>query len=372
MCRQEIRSILRTNIDVEHPELATAANRPVQKPRSRCSRQQFPGVFVPIMPVPFYESEDETGLTSDDNMEDTRENLITFGSPRHNQLTTVIEFAQSLAGQRLFERELQNMRSLDPQEEEEERPSKADKDDDEEEEEDEDDDDDSPESASSDSDEEKPTTETKGDGKRIRASAKELSVTLPRISFFKKGKVCKEAEEKEKTEDVKPSNGESATTSGSTMPQSDPIPVTSTPVMPIKSNKKREKFDSGVGDEIENGKGPSSEDSDQGDEGDVEMEVDSTDSDFSDGSSSRPTRLRNRTRNKVTRLLDPDDPDCPCGGDCSKSWKDKKDEETKEEGDGQNSASPPAESYSTYMREKIGLLPLPQALKLYLNYYREL
>ncbi|XP_068217331.1 protein-L-isoaspartate O-methyltransferase domain-containing protein 1-like [Palaemon carinicauda] len=359
MCRQEVRSILRANINVEHPELATAANRPVQKPRSRC-RQQFPGVFVPYMPVPFFESEDETGLTSDDNMEDTRENLITFGSPRRNQLTTVIEFAQSLAGQRLLERELQNMRRQNQPEEDD-----ANKKEEEEEEEEEEVDDDSPDSASSDSEDEKQETEMEVEGK----SSKGPNLSVPLRSFFlKKGKVRKEPEEIKV--DPAPSNGEAAT-SAPTVPQSDPIPMTSTPVIPVKSNKKREKFDSGVGDEIENGKGPSSEESDQGEEGDVEMDLDSTDSDFSDGSPARP-RLRNRTRNKVSRLLDPDDPDCPCGGHCSDSWKDRKNEETKEDGESQSNASPPAESYSTYMREKIGQLPLPQALKLYLNYYREL
>lgn len=417
MCRQEVRNILRNNIDVEHPNLATAANVPVQKPRSRCNRQQFPGVFVPYMHVPFYESDDDPGMMSDDNMEDTGESVPLFESHRRTtQLTNVIEYARSLAGQRLLERELQNIRKHNRQDDDDDDDDEANKDEDE----------DSPESDSSDSDD-KQDSEVESDDKcdKARASfatlsdvkcskaresfatlsddkcekaresfaglsdvrcekaresfsalsddkcdkAREPFAGLTRISFLKKGIVRKEMEEKE---EKVPANGEAATSSGSTMPQSDPIPMTSTPVLPVKSNKKREKFDSGVGDEIENGKGPSSEESDQGEEGDIEMEIDSTDSDFSDGPSSRP-RLRSKARTIVTRLLDPDDPDCPCGGGCSDSWKDKmKDEENKEDCESQSSVSIPAESYSTYMREKIGHLPLPQALKLYLNYYREL
>lgn len=186
---------------------------------------------------------------------------------------------------------------------------------------------------------------------------------------FLKDKSRKEAgveevkeEEVEGAESVETQEG--ASSSVLTMPQSDPIPMTSTPVMSVKSNKKREKFDSGVGDEIENGKGPSSE-SDVGEE-DIDMDIDSTDSDYSDNSP---------PRTKVTRLLDADDP-YPSGKDCKGHWKHRKeDDETKEgpdENEGSGSPPSPVESYSTLMREKISLLPLPQALKLYLNYHREL
>ncbi|ROT74588.1 hypothetical protein C7M84_006923 [Penaeus vannamei] len=81
------------------------------------------------------------------------------------------------------------------------------------------------------------------------------------------------------------------------------------------------------------------------------------------------------TLTKVTRLLDADDP-YPSGKDCKGHWKHRKeDDETKEgpdENEGSGSPPSPVESYSTLMREKISLLPLPQALKLYLNYHREL
>ncbi|KAK7061145.1 Protein-L-isoaspartate O-methyltransferase domain-containing protein 1 [Halocaridina rubra] len=352
MCRQEIRSILRANIDTEHPDLATVADRPTPKPRSRCSRQQFPGVFVPYMPVPFYESDDEPGMISDDNVEDSEENLPLFDSHRHtNQLTTVIEFARSLAGQRLLERELQNMRRQVNEEElnvedNEEAAAVSDID-------------------SSDT-EDKHDSEVGSEGKSEKLG--ESSTSSNGFSYFKKEKVSEEKEQKEKDDQ---STNDEAASAATVLPQSDPIPMTSTPIMSVKCNKKREKFDSGVGDEIENGKGPSSEESDQGGEGDVDMEIDSTDSDFSDGSPSRP-KLRSRSKTKVLRRHNSDDPDCPCGGNCSESWKEKKEEEAKQDGKNSSGNTSSTESYSTFMREKIEQLPLPQALKMYLNYYREL
>lgn len=193
-------------------------------------------------------------------------------------------------------------------------------------------------------------------------------------------------------EDVEMAAGSSSQNSGAThasdaasssvVPHSDPIPVLApAPATPSKASKKREKFDSGVGDDIENGKGPSSEESDLGDERDMDMDIDdSSDSAYSDNSAPR----------LMNYLLDPDDPSCPCGGNCSEFFKgrrtgkqeeeeegeeaegnDKGDEEGKEEGAACKKASA-TEIYSTYMREKIKLLPLPLALKLYLNYNREL
>ena len=198
-------------------------------------------------------------------------------------------------------------------------------------------------------------------------------------------------EKPEKKEDVEVGASSSTQTStaasasaasSSAVPHSDPIPVLlPAPTTPSKAGKKRGKFDSGVGDEIENGKGPSSEESDLGDERDIDMDIDdSSDSAYSDNSAPR----------LMNYLLDPDDPSCPCGGNCGEAFKGRKSKKQKEEkegeeakgtdkGDGESKEEGAAckntsaiETYSTYMREKIKLLPLPLALKLYLNYNREL
>ena len=157
-----------------------------------------------------------------------------------------------------------------------------------------------------------------------------------------------------------------------------------------KKIPKREKFDSGIGDEIENGKGLSS-DSDR-DEDAAFMDVDS-DSDFSDpftlngkrahgngekvhsqgednGSRSRDNHRslgerRARTRNLAEEAV---------------IWKrltfaadeesDEKSEEEMQDAVEMNN-TPETDSYTTYMRSKIQALPLPPSLKAYINLYRE-
>ncbi|XP_053651634.1 uncharacterized protein [Cherax quadricarinatus] len=334
MCRQELRSLLRANIEHEHPDLVTAANRPMHKRSRPRDRRQIRRVVVPYVPVPFYESDDDPRMISDDE----NDNLI--DAQHHtNQFSTFIELARNLAGQRRLEREREENEARQNREER------------------------GPDTELEDGEEEKKDdAHTSSNDSEIVEScdaATELGKSAKQVISVKE-KVSKDVEE---VVPENPQNGEEPIPSVATMPHSDPIPMTSTPVMPVKSNKKREKFDSGVGDEIENGKGPSSE-SDQGDDGDIDMDIDSTDSDYSDNSA---------PRTKVTRLLDADDPSCPCGGNCSESFKTRRgdDPEDNEEGDSCKRVSA-AETYSTYMREKIGLLPLPHALKLYLNYNREL
>ncbi|XP_037792333.1 protein-L-isoaspartate O-methyltransferase domain-containing protein 1-like [Penaeus monodon] len=366
ICRQELRSILRTNIEKEHPNLVTAANRPVQRQQRNRDRRQICRIVVPYAPpVPFYESDDDPRMMSDEEPEDRDDRDTLYVAQRHtaNQISAVIDLARSLAGQRRLERESeenegrQNEDEDEDEEEEEEEEREEDLDGLKEEEEVEEEDEHEVDNAPS----------PPGNGKMSKE--RKLFRGLTRKSFLK-DKSRKEAGVEEVKEEGEVGGAESAETqedvssSVLTMPQSDPIPMTSTPVMSVKSNKKREKFDSGVGDEIENGKGPSSE-SDVGDE-DIDMDIDSTDSDYSDNSP---------PRTKVTRLLDADDP-YPSGKDCRGQWKHRKeDDETKEgpeENEGSGSPPSPVESYSTLMREKISLLPLPQALKLYLNYHREL
>ncbi|KAG0718710.1 Protein-L-isoaspartate O-methyltransferase domain-containing protein 1 [Chionoecetes opilio] len=373
LCRQQIRAILRINIDLERPDLSTAANKPVGKhPRQRERRniQRFVGPYVTI---PFYEAEDDedSRMLSDD--EDGNDTPFEQRHTAH-QISAFIELARDLAGHRRREREERRNQGEEDSDEDE----LEEENEDEEEEEDDDDDEE---------DEEEHNTSK---SKKI-CSASHLEET------HDTSKETKATTEKlDGDEDVDMGPGSSSQTSSaslvlpsaassascSTVPHSDPIPVlAATPATPSKASKKREKFDSGVGDEIENGKGPSSEESDLGDEPDIDMDVDdSSDSAYSDNFPA--PRLMNY-------LLDPDDPNCPCGKNCSEAFKEKKSgkqeqkvdeaegKEQEEDGEAKEEAGAcknesATEIYSTYMREKIKLLPLPLALKLYLNYHREL
>ncbi|KAG7176271.1 protein-L-isoaspartate O-methyltransferase domain-containing protein 1-like [Homarus americanus] len=349
MCRQELRSLLRANVEHEHPDLVTAANRPVHKLSRPRDRRQIRRIVVPYVPVPFYESDDDPQMISDDDNEDRDDRDTLNDAQRHtaNQISAFIELARNLAGQRRIERDREDIETRQNQREE------RDADIDGLEEDREEGNNDDAHNSTNDSDiEENHDDET------------EPKEPLKRTDFLKDKEVNKDVEE---VLAETSRNGEEPAPSVSTLPHSDPIPMTSTPVMPVKSNKKREKFDSGVGDEIENGKGPSSE-SDQGDDGDIDMDIDSTDSDYSDHSA---------LRKKVSRLLDADDPNCPCGGNCSETFKTRRGDGDEAEGNEEEEGDSPkrvsaAETYSTHMREKISLLPLPHALKLYLNYNREL
>lgn len=360
LCRQQVRTILRANIDLERPDLSTAANKPVGKyprPRDRRNIQRFVGPYVTI---PFYEADDDedSRMLSDD--EDDA--LFEHRHAQH-QISAFIELARDLAGQRRREREERRN-----QEEEEEGGSNED----ELEEENEDE-----------NDEEEATSAKNKKIRNTSHSEETQECSKETESTAEKPDGAEEDVEMAPGSSSQNSSATQATAaaSSSVVPHSDPIPVLApAPATPSKASKKREKFDSGVGDDIENGKGPSSEESDLGDERDMDMDIDdSSDSAYSDHSAPRV----------MNYLLDPDDPSCPCGGNCSEAFKgrrtgkeeeeegeeaegnDQGDGESKEEG-GACKKESATEIYSTYMKEKIKLLPLPLALKLYLNYNREL
>lgn len=419
LCRQEVRLLLRANIEHEHPDLATAANKPVQKRSTPRDRRQIRRIVVPYVPVPpFYESDDDPRMVSDEESEE-RDDGDGLYDQRHtaNQISAFLELARSLAGQRRLNREGDDDDEDDDEDEDEGRETQQeDRDVDLEglEEDKEEDDNDKyahtevfggscpapehpslsePAPLASLSETNHTTSDTAAEGNHSpQTSAEPASRTAaateanhstrttvePKCTTKTAAEVNHSAEVaaielgnqmvscKEKTDK---GEGQKSTESFkdpveplpsvSALTHSDPIPMTSTPIMPMKCSKKREKFDSGVGDEIENGKGPSS-DSDQGDDADIDMDIDSSDSDYSDNSA---------PRTKFTRLLDPDDPNCACGGGCGEAFKARRGEEDESKTAKKESA---AETYSTHMREKINLLPLPQALKLYLNYNREL
>ncbi|KAK3891767.1 hypothetical protein Pcinc_004347 [Petrolisthes cinctipes] len=454
LCRQKVRGILREAVEQEHPDLTTAANRPVQpRPKPRGDRRHFRRIVVPYVPGPFYESEDEDEDEEEEGGGEVGDGLVERGGvnrpnvfyyPRSrtaNRISAFIEFARNLAGQQRQE------------DEDDDDDDDADDDDDDDElgeEENEDDEDEVGEGKTrrtrrdnhkdevvvegeGDNDDVKGEGEgTKGcrrsheeDGKeeghkqgKLNNEKKEEEQAVLPSSSNKKMKEEKENTDSNKEEKMEEGEVEEVEmenvannptpvlcstipSSSSMVPHSDPIPTPSSscPAKPQtnkNNNKKREKFDSGVGDEIENGKGPSSEDSEEGDE--PRMEVDSSsetesDSDYSDNSA---------PRTKVTRYLDEDDPNCPCGSNCGEAFRARRRAGTKEEtngakkegeedrdegekggegggeeetgGAGRDSTSSIEilSAVETHMREKINLLPLPQALKLYLNYNREL
>jgi hypothetical protein len=170
-----------------------------------------------------------------------------------------------------------------------------------------------------------------------------------------------------------------------------------------KKIPKREKFDSGIGDEIENGKGLSS-DSDRDEDGGAFMEVDS-DSDFSDPlptAGKRSHRSQNGGENTSSQV---EEYPLSSADMARKSfaerrararnvarqaviWKrlafaaDEESDDKSEEEVTQDSAAGnnmevhdtpviETESYTTYMRSKIQALPLPPSLKAYINLYRD-
>ncbi|PNF43863.1 hypothetical protein B7P43_G04225 [Cryptotermes secundus] len=164
---------------------------------------------------------------------------------------------------------------------------------------------------------------------------------------------------------------------------------------------KREKFDSGIGDEIENGKGLSS-DSDRDEDGGAFMEVDS-DSDFSDPLPSAGKRSHRSQNGEKTSSQVEESPFHPTevtrkssaerrarGRNVAREaviWKrlafaadeesDERSEEETQNGPASNimeardTPGVQTDSYTIYMRSKIQALPLPPSLKAYINLYRE-
>ncbi|XP_063228047.1 protein-L-isoaspartate O-methyltransferase domain-containing protein 1-like [Bacillus rossius redtenbacheri] len=158
--------------------------------------------------------------------------------------------------------------------------------------------------------------------------------------------------------DLREASSAALPTEGANLPSS----ADSAAVMEVRKNlAKREKFDSGIVDDIENGKGLSS-DSDRDDDEVVDMEIDDSDSDVVDesdreegGSSSSCEFLPENKRPHVSadKKLE--------GSDCSN------DATTSSTSNGDSNK----DSYSFHMRCKIQSLPLPPPLKSYLNFYRD-
>ncbi|XP_076065992.1 uncharacterized protein LOC143039616 [Oratosquilla oratoria] len=408
LCRHEIRSILRSIIDEEHPGLAKAANRPVTVQKSQRENQRpLSRMIIPY--VPYYESDDERGTGSG---EDRDESEPKDPLPEAQHISAVIELVRSLSGRRRRERER----------EQEEENSDLDSDQDLE---------DTAQTftefahrlvedgeklvssfedtvgdqgnhssgrgegstksqgrgdtVSRPEQEQQPNSSSKlqengritsGNSKSDSQAAcpgfvTDATLPVPDMNELptpdKEDKEDEEEEEEEKDTVVVAKTSSSSSKENSvepapTLSKSDPIAMTC-PLFTHKAGKKREKFDSGVGDELENGKGPSS----ASEQEDNSMDIDS-DSDYSDHSIPKSEFSHWLDPDDPTvDLNDPNDPDYMCGGNFRNCKP-----ESGNKVESPSTFSPPAESYSTYMREKIKGLPLPMALKAYLNYNREL
>merc|ERR1739840_86451 len=91
VCREQVRTILRDTIDKEHPNLVTAGNHPV-KPSQRSQERNIRRITVP-----FYPSDEDQGLMSDDA--DDRDSNFDTQRATANRFSAVFELARSLAGQ---------------------------------------------------------------------------------------------------------------------------------------------------------------------------------------------------------------------------------------------------------------------------------
>lgn len=351
-CRSSIRTILRHNVEVEHPELKARRRRHPKKKgvKKRSSHR----LVIPI----FEESDNDdfgTGATDDEDGGDrnfARASVIyDVQRQRAGHITAVIELARSLAGHR---------RSVRVQQQQQDQEHLND---------------------SSDT-----VVQQREDDKMD-----ETVDILPDQEF--EGGTAESGEAKtvpvDKVFIPEELQEEASVSSTAIAEQRKKIP-------------KREKFDSGIGDEIENGKGLSS-DSDRDDDAGASMEVDS-DSDFSDPPPSAGKRSHKSLNNGEKTSSQVEEFPLHSFGMTCKSltnrrararnvarealmWKrlafaadeesDEKSEEETQEGPANNNMEVhdtpvfEADSYTTYMRSKIQALPLPPSLKAYVNLYRE-
>merc|ERR1712142_322619 len=74
----------------------TAGNHPV-KPSQRSQERNIRRIIVPYVPVPFYPSDEDQGMMSDDA--DDRDNIFDTQRQTANRFSAVFELARSLAGQ---------------------------------------------------------------------------------------------------------------------------------------------------------------------------------------------------------------------------------------------------------------------------------
>lgn len=351
-CRSSIRTILRRNVEVEHPDLKTRRRRhPKKKNMKKKSSRQL------VIPI-FEESDNDefgTGVTDDDEggERDLGRASVIYDVQRQRagHIAAVIELARSLAGHRRSVRVQQRQQRQEQQQNE------------------------------------NNTDAQKREDERMEATvdvlpAHETENGTTESSEAEPGPVDKVVTSEEMQE-------EASVSTTAIAEQRKKIP-------------KREKFDSGIGDEIENGKGLSS-DSDRDEDGGTCMEVDS-DSDFSDPLPSVGKRShRSQTGDEKTSSQGEESPSHPTeitrksfadrrtrGRNVAREaviWKrlafaadeesDDKSEEETQDGPANNSMEvhdTPAiqtDSYTIYMRSKIQALPLPQSLKAYINLYRE-
>lgn len=353
VCRSSIRTILRRNVEVEHPDLKTRRRRhPKKKSMKKKSSRQL------VIPI-FEESDNDefgTGVTDDDEggARDLGRASVIYDVQRQRagHITAVIELARSLAGHRHSVRVQQQQQRQEQQQ-----------------------------------NENNNTDAQKREDERMEVTTD----ALPDQEIENGTTESSEAE---------PSPVDKVVTSEELQEEAS---VSTTAIAEQRKKiPKREKFDSGIGDEIENGKGLSS-DSDRDEDGGAFMEVDS-DSDFSDPLPSAGKRShRSQNGGEKTSSQVEESPFHPSevtrksfaerrtrGRNMAREaviWKrlafaadeesDEKSEEETQDGPASNimevhnTPVVQTDSYTVYMRSKIQALPLPPSLKAYINLYRE-
>lgn len=339
-CRSSIRIILRHNVEVEHPNLKP---RQVRIPKKKSVKKRTRQSVIPI----FEESDnDEFGIGATDDEDGGDRNLgrayviYHVQRQRAGHITAANELAQNLACHR------RSVRVQQQQQEQEHHLNDSNN-----------------------------TVIQQREDERME----ETVDTFPDQEFEGRNTESMEAKTVPADKIVTPEKlQEEACVSSTVIPE---------------QRKKIPKFDSGIGDETENGKGLSSDsDRDAG----ASMEVDS-DSDFSDplpSAGKRSHRSQNSGEKTSSRVKE-----FPHNsfevlhklsserrakvlmrkrlGIAADEESDEKSEEEMQEGPASNNmevhdtSMSETGSYTTYMRSKIQALPLPPNLKVYINLYRE-
>lgn len=347
VCRSSIRTILRRNVEAEHPDLKTRLRRHPKKKsmKKKPSRQ----LVIPI----FEESDNDefgTGATDDDDggARDLGRASVIYDVQRQRagHITAVIELARSLAGHRRSVRVQQQQQQNE---------------------------------------------NSNSDAQKKEDERMEVTVDALPDQEIETGNI--------ESSEAEPASVDKVVTSEESQEEAS---VSTTAIAEQRRKiPKREKFDSGIGDEIENGKGLSS-DSDRDEDGGAFMEVDS-DSDFSDPLPSAGKRSHRSQNGEKTSSQVEESPFHPTevtrkssaerrarGRNVAREaviWKrlafaadeesDERSEEETQNGPANNimeardTPGVQTDSYTIYMRSKIQALPLPPSLKAYINLYRE-
>jgi hypothetical protein len=353
-CRSSIRAILRRNVEVEHPDLKARRRR---HPKKKNTKKKSPRQLI----IPIFEESDNdefgTGVTDDDEGGERdlgRANVIyDIQRQRAGHITAVIELARSLAGHRSSVRVQQQQLQRQEQQQNE---------------------------------------NNNTDAQRREDERMEATVDVPPDQEIENGTT--------EHSEAEPAPVDKVVTSDK---MQDEASVSTTAIAEQRKKiPKREKFDSGIGDEIENGKGLSS-DSDRDEEGGTFMEVDS-DSDFSDPLPSAGKRSHRSQNGGEKASSQPEESPSHPTETARRSFAERRargrnmarktviwkrlafpaDEESDEKSEEETQDAPASntmevhetpviqtDSYTIYMRSKIQALPLPQSLKAYINLYRE-